>query len=348
MLVGPRGPCNFRPTIGIGVSFCEPVNARAFESVRLTPGVVTEKPESSAARASTASPAIIAVHKAAATAGHGVIRTLRVTKGAPPPPLCQPIPDKPRDAFYHLFWPTSSRADEAGTPFRCLLQQCSNANVRRIRSPPVHVIAMLSQKGGAGKTTLAVNLAAATIARGKAASILDIDPQLSATDWYDHRDAPHPKVSSIPAGRIASALKSARLDAVNAVYIDTSGGAEADTLAAARAATYVAIPCQPSSLDISAIGRTVDICALANTPACIIINSTHARRTRLNQQVTDALVDYGIPIAPVTIGRRVACADSFAYGRSVIEHAPASKAAQEFTQLEQWLADQLHEVQPLP
>ena len=212
----------------------------------------------------------------------------------------------------------------------------------------MHVIAMLSQKGGAGKTTLAVNLAAATIARGKAASILDIDPQLSATDWYEGRTVPDPKVSTVPAGRIATALKSARVEDVDAVYIDTSGGAEADTLTAARAATYVVIPCQPSSLDISAIGRTVDICMLAHTPACIIINSTQARRTRLNQQVTDALVDYGIPIAPVTIGRRVACADSFTFGKSVLEHAPASKAAHEFTQLEQWLADQLQEVPPLP
>lgn len=214
----------------------------------------------------------------------------------------------------------------------------------------MHAIAILSQKGGAGKTTIAVNLAVATIARGAAATILDIDTQLSATLWYEARsdDTPDPKVSSVPAGRIPNALKSARVDAVDIVYIDTSGGAEADALAAARAASYVVIPCQPSSQDISAIGRTVDICMLAHTPACIIINGTQKNRKRLNQQVRDALLDYGLPVAPITIDRLVACSDSFTSGKAVIEHAPKSDATDEFIQFEQWLADQLQKVPPLP
>ena len=82
-------------------------------------------------------------------------------------------------------------------------------------------IALVSQKGGAGKTTLALNLAVASELAGQPAVIVDIDPQASAAAWADSREGETPVVVSAQAARLAEVLDTAREHAAALTLIDT-------------------------------------------------------------------------------------------------------------------------------
>ena len=101
--------------------------------------------------------------------------------------------------------------------------------------PSLAVLAIVSRKGGAGKTTLAINLAVAATAGGRRVSILDTDPQASALAWSDCRHDPWPRVSPCPAHHIARALQDAAAEGIGLAIADTAPHAEGAALAAARA-----------------------------------------------------------------------------------------------------------------
>ena len=111
----------------------------------------------------------------------------------------------------------------------------------------MRTIAVLSQKGGSGKTTLALHLAVAAEQSGKVAAVIDIDPQASAAGWKDSRNSATPVVVSIPAARLAQALEAARNAAADIAVIDSAPHSGDMALAAAEAADFVLIPCRPGS-----------------------------------------------------------------------------------------------------
>jgi chromosome partitioning protein len=95
-------------------------------------------------------------------------------------------------------------------------------------------ISVISQKGGAGKTTLALNLAGAAEQLGHHAVVIDIDPQASAKGWHDHRQKETPVVISAQASRINDVLETARQHGADLCIIDTAPHSETGALAAAR------------------------------------------------------------------------------------------------------------------
>ena len=122
-------------------------------------------------------------------------------------------------------------------------------------------IAIVSQKGGVGKTSLALNLAVAAELAGHAALIVDLDPQASAAAWSDSREARAPVVVSAQAARLAEVLTTAREHGAVLCLIDTAPHAEAPALAAARAADLVLVPCRASILDSARGHGFPDDCA---------------------------------------------------------------------------------------
>ena len=96
-------------------------------------------------------------------------------------------------------------------------------------------ISIISQKGGAGKTTLALNLAAAAEALGHSTVVIDLDPQASAKGWHDHRNKETPVVISAHASRLADVLETARKHGAALCIIDTAPHSETTALAAAKA-----------------------------------------------------------------------------------------------------------------
>jgi chromosome partitioning protein len=108
----------------------------------------------------------------------------------------------------------------------------------------VRTIAIISQKGGAGKTTVGIHLAVAAVHRGLQTALFYLDPQASASSWSDKRNDPSPSVISAQAARLPGLLAQAKAQSADLVIIDSAPNADAASLAAARAADLILIPCR--------------------------------------------------------------------------------------------------------
>ncbi len=189
--------------------------------------------------------------------------------------------------------------------------------------PSMAVLAIVSRKGGAGKTTLAINLAVAATAGGRRVSILDTDPQASALAWSDCRHDPWPRVSPCPAHRIARALQDAAAEGIGLAIVDTAPHAEGAALAAARAADLVVVPCRPALFDLHAVAAALDIAGLAAVPAAVVLNAVPAR----GQTAAEArAVLGGVDVLPERLGQRAAFVRALTAGEGVVEHEPRGKA----------------------
>jgi chromosome partitioning protein len=203
-------------------------------------------------------------------------------------------------------------------------------------------LALLSQKGGSGKSTIAVHLAVIAQAAGRRTVVVDLDPQRSAAGWWETRTAETPEMVETSPGELHAVLDAARTDGVSLCVIDTRPSADAAT--AAALADLVLIPTRPAIFDLKAIGATVDIVASAKTQAFIVLNGTPASRGFGEASTTTdarrALADYGIQVAPISIGLRAALAHALVDGRAVNEFDPTGKAALEMSNL--WQLTEKH------
>jgi chromosome partitioning protein len=193
-------------------------------------------------------------------------------------------------------------------------------------------IAVISQKGGAGKTTLTLNLAVAAERAGLASCIVDLDPQASAREWGKSREAEAPVVISTHASQLIEVLGTARENGAALAFIDTAPHSERDALAAARAADLILIPCRPSILDLRAIASSKELADLARTPALAIVNAAPPRGT-LAQEARVAIRETGLEIASPIVYQRAAFVHSLTIGQSVQEFEPGGKAAEEIDAL---------------
>lgn len=196
-------------------------------------------------------------------------------------------------------------------------------------------IALISQKGGSGKTTLAINIAVASELAGHPAVVVDLDPQASAAAWGDSRDAETPVVVSAQAARIAEVLTTAREHGAALTLIDTAPHAEAAALTAARSADLVLVPCRPSVLDLRAVTASQDIAKLAGTPAAAVLCGVPARGP-LAGEAQSALEAYGLTVSPVRIGHRAAFVHAMTSSQGAQEHESGGKAAREIARLYDW------------
>jgi chromosome partitioning protein len=190
------------------------------------------------------------------------------------------------------------------------------------------VISIISQKGGAGKTTLAINLAVASELQGKSSVIFDIDPQASSMGWKDSRVENFPAVISLHAARINHYLDIASTNDAKLVIFDTAPHSQKDALDAAQFADLVLIPCKPSLIDLRAINSTIKICQIAQKPALVILMQTQSHKS-LTEQAAEAIQGYDVDLCPITIGNRIAFVHAFTEGKGVIEIDPKSKASSE-------------------
>ena len=196
-------------------------------------------------------------------------------------------------------------------------------------------IAIVSQKGGVGKTSLALNLAVAAELAGHAALIVDLDPQASAAAWADSREADAPVVLSAQAARLAEVLATARDHDAALCLIDTAPHAESPALTAARAADLVLVPCRASILDLRAVTASQAIAQLAGTPASAVLCGVPASGS-LADEAQATLEAHGLPVAPVRIGHRAAFVHAATIGQGVQEYDPRGKATREITSLYEW------------
>jgi chromosome partitioning protein len=198
-------------------------------------------------------------------------------------------------------------------------------------------VAIVSQKGGSGKTTIAVHLAVCAERAGKVAAIIDLDPQASAVEWHSRRAADTPEVITSTPGRLASLLKQAKENGADLVIIDTAPHSDRAATIAADLADVVLIPCRPAAFDIAAIGTTLNILKLANAKAraAILLNAVPPRGGFTDEAETglSALT----AVVPVRMAHRAAYSHAVNDGRSVEEYDPNGKAADEIRTLYKWI-----------
>lgn len=137
-------------------------------------------------------------------------------------------------------------------------------------------IAIISQKGGAGKTTLALHLAAAAQASGKVALVIDTDPQATASQWAAWRGDAPPEVIDSPPPRLAAKVAAAREQGAELIVIDTPPHADSAARAAVEVADLVLIPCRPSAFDLSAIQTSAKLVQLLRRPAFVVFTAAIA------------------------------------------------------------------------
>lgn len=201
-------------------------------------------------------------------------------------------------------------------------------------------IAFLSQKGGGGKTTLAVHCAVAAIGKGSRVAVIDTDPQGTATRWGQSRDSDSPAVAKATAQQLDDVLAAARHDDMTYCIIDSAPHATPSASRVASAADLIIIPVRPTAFDLAAVPATVAIVQAANRPAVFVLSACPTRSPE-TAEAADVLVSYGFPVAPVIIHERRAFSRAVATGRAVTEFEPAGKAAAEIDALWKWIKGEL-------
>ena len=203
------------------------------------------------------------------------------------------------------------------------------------------VVAIISQKGGAGKTTLALHLAAAAQDAGAVSLIIDTDPQATASQWAAwRRDAP-PEVIDSPPPRLAAKIKQAQAQGAQFVVIDTPPHADSAARAAVEAADLILIPCRPSAFDLAAIQTTAKLVELLRKPAFVVFTAGSPNAPRIYQEAGELVEGFGTPACPVVLPDRAAYRHASAGGQTVMEIEPAGKAADEVRQIYTWTCRQL-------
>ncbi len=201
----------------------------------------------------------------------------------------------------------------------------------------VIVIALVAQKGGTGKTTLALTLAVAAEQAARTAVVLDIDPQATACKWGDRREASTPVVLDAQPARLVRALETAAVEGVDLVVIDTPARLESAALEAARLSSLVVMPCRPLIFDLETVPTSQQVVTLAGGPPVVAVLNATPPRGRRAAETRSALEEFGIAVCPHTLGQRAAVGDAVAMGLVAAEFAPASRAAAEARDVAGWV-----------
>ena len=208
----------------------------------------------------------------------------------------------------------------------------------------MHVIAVLNQKGGSGKTTIATHLARALQLDGDGVLLIDSDPQGSARDWAAVREDQPVTVVGIDRPTIERDLKQiARKDFV---VIDGAPQAADLAVSAIKAADFVLIPVQPSPYDIWATADLVELVKQrievtdGRLQAAFVV-SRAIKGTKIGAEVAETLADYGLPVLVSRITQRVSYPGTAAAGTTVLDSEPTGAAAAEVRALSTELKQKL-------
>jgi len=193
------------------------------------------------------------------------------------------------------------------------------------------IIAVVMPKGGTGKSTITINLAAAAQEDGWTPLIIDTDPQVSACKWADRRGKERPPhvIDAMPA-RLRQAIEKAESMGIDFFIIDTPPLSGEAGLAAARLADLVLAPCGTKQKDIEALEKLTDTLEMAAKPECLVILNGVAHLSYARQQwAREEIQKRGFRICSRALTNLVAFDDADRTGLSVLEYQPQGRAAQE-------------------
>lgn len=201
--------------------------------------------------------------------------------------------------------------------------------------PRMHVICLLSQKGGAGKSTIAQSLAVYANQHGQSTLIVELDPQGTLKDWSNRREADYPQVHQTLPQSIGDVLDDARDRGVEWVFIDTPGHHNPAAVAAMPYADVILIPCKIVSMkDVDAILPTIAEVERAKKPAYVLMNQVPPNAPKLVRKRQLGIQEkYHIKVLSLTLSRRADFEYCDAHGLSAAEYNPGGVAAAEIEKL---------------
>lgn len=204
-------------------------------------------------------------------------------------------------------------------------------------------ISFVTQKGGAGKSTLCISCAVAAVAAGKKILVLDTDPQKTVYEWWERRESETPVVGVVTSNELADYIAKATRNGFDYVFVDTGGKSDPSTNAAIQVADFCVVPCRPTIADISAVRDTIETAKKLKKPVGFVLTQTLARERQDKLQQAAALNAFGV-LSPVRIVSRGDYQDSQGVGLGVTEYAPEGKAAEETKKLWEWIVSRTNKI----
>jgi chromosome partitioning protein len=207
------------------------------------------------------------------------------------------------------------------------------------------VIALTSDKGGMGKSTLAINLATAATEAGVEAAILDLDPQASVGRWARMRKKaglpPHPYAEVCVPIDVEDRIAELKVAGAQLVLLDTAGRDNNAISAAIAAADLVLIPCHPTDLELSTLGPTLARLRADQRPNYVLLIDWSAGASRRRLDATAAIERAGGRVAPSVYTHRADYRLAIELGQGVTEFQRYQSAAQEIRRVWSWLDSEL-------
>lgn len=208
------------------------------------------------------------------------------------------------------------------------------------------IIAVLNQKGGAGKTTLSTNLARALQLEGDKVLLIDSDPQGSARDWNAAGNGELLPVVGLDRPTLAKDIQAIQ-DNQDWLIIDGAPQIAELAVAAIKCADMILIPVQPSPYDVWACEDLVDIIKTRQEitngkPKAAFIISRVIKNTQLSKEIGEALAGYGLPVFKNFTSQRVIYPKSAATGLTVLDAESSGDAAAEIRAIAQELKEFLN------
>ena len=206
------------------------------------------------------------------------------------------------------------------------------------------VIAVTAAKGGVGKSTITVHIAALAAHEGLSVLIADLDPQRSAGDWRDVREGDSPLVAPVTPDKLDDLVAAAKAEGIDLLVIDTPPYAQASILPAAKLSDIAIIPTRPAPFDLRAIGRTIDMLSGAGVYYSVLLNCTPPRKNGVEASIVTEARDTlkGQDVCPISIVQRTALSHALISGSAVNEYEPNGKAAKEISALWGWIKSRLN------
>lgn len=206
----------------------------------------------------------------------------------------------------------------------------------------MYIISVVAEKGGVGKTTIALELSVLAVSDGYKVCVIDVDPQATASQWDDRRDAEFPWVISTHAVRIPTAVEQAKQASIDIVIIDTPPHSGTDVVHAMSQSDLVVLPVEPHLFSLETIAKQALVLAAAKNPVAVYVINKAPIQGSDAASAADYIQQNNFTVCPVYLHLRAAYRHAANVGQASTEYDPHGKAAHEAMQLYAYTKQLLH------